>query len=89
MNTITEYALQMQLQLAKQGWNQEGDPQGYIRSARWHYWHSKYSAIPTEHISTAKDLYRLARDMQADPAYYTSRPGGTSCWQWFQRKGGE
>lgn len=89
MTTKTDFAIQMQKLLAKQGWRPEGDPQGFILAARWWYWNSKYSANPAESLLFAKSQYRLARDMQADPAYYTRRPGGMSCWIWFQRKAQE
>lgn len=86
MTNKAEYAIQMQTLIAMQGWMPESDPQSHIQAARWNYWHSKYSANAAESLVFAKNLYRLARDMQADPSYYTRRPGGMSCWMWFQRK---
>lgn len=86
MTTKKDFAIQMQAKIAQQGYRREGDPQGYILAARWWYWNSKYSANPAESLRFAKNQYRLARDMQADPVYYARRPCGMSCWNWLQKK---
>lgn len=60
------YALQMQRVIAfDRQYYSESDPRSYILSARWWYWHSKYSANPQECIRAAKSQYRIARDMQS------------------------
>lgn len=60
-------------------------PETLLLTARWYWWHSKYSRSPRECLSAAKNQYRLARDMMRRPQEYQHKSPNITHWQLYQK----
>lgn len=88
---VDEYARDMQRQIAVRldaigEWAEVKTHDGARLLARHSWWAARQSANPRQHLSSAKGLYAMARDMETRPDEYKfpRRAVGQSCWLRFK-----